>query len=99
MPIKHHTKRIGGRRGKQTDVKDAWKNVPLSETGKTARLQFYVPLDLMGRMERVAPMLIHMEKTNKGSGIKKNTPGLFSKYCVRTITESLEKLIAQYGEQ
>jgi hypothetical protein len=100
MPIKHTPgRKRGGPRRKQHKNHEAWEKLPITESGKTVRFQFYIPIELRDRMENVAPILVKMEKNNKGSGIKKNVPGLFSAYCVKTITVSLEKLIATYGEQ
>jgi hypothetical protein len=100
MPIKHTPgRKRGGPKGRQPRDHAAWAKLPISESGKTVRFQFYISTEMRDRMEAIAPMLVKMEKNKKGSGIKKNAPGLFSAYCAKTITISLEKLIATYAKE
>jgi hypothetical protein len=93
-------KRKRGERCKgKLNIEEAWKRLPESQSEKQVKIQFYVNKELRDRMEKVAPMLIEMEKNHEGGGIKRNTPGMFCEYCCKTVTVGLEQIIETMLEQ
>jgi len=99
MPMVNEHKRKPGRPTGKDRIETSWTRLPTTQTGNHIRIQFYVTKELRDRMERVAPMLIEMEKNTKGGGITKNTPGKFCEYCAETMTIGLEKIIDEMLKQ
>jgi len=91
---KSEVKRPRGRpKGSIRTPEEAWKHLPISQGGTSARIPLYVETAMIDRMQAVGDVLVKLEKKTPGSGIKQNTPGKFAKYCCEKMMLTIEKMI------
>ncbi|MFA5409734.1 MAG: hypothetical protein WC343_13265 [Bacilli bacterium] len=77
----------------------SWDNVVISQSGKQARIVFYVDIAMIPRMRAISEILSKTDAWRPKGGRRKNTPGMYAEYCTRTVLESAEKLIEKNNEE
>ena len=83
---------------KQTKDELTWERLVKTPSGRQVKIQYYVTLELLTEMKEIAPILRGMEKNTKGRGIKKETPGMVSEYCAKTMVAVIKRTKAKMDE-
>jgi hypothetical protein len=77
------------RRKSRKDEATSWERLPISKSGKQLIIIWRVSGSLRDRMKIVGNWVKAHE------GIKHNFPGEFTKFCVETYVEGIEKIMEQ----
>ena len=83
---------------KQTKDELTWERLVKTPSGRQVKIQYYVTLELLQEMKEIAPILHDMERNTKGRGIKKETPGMVSEYCAKTMVAVIKRTKAKMDE-